>query len=65
MKKFLLPSLLICIIFTQACSKKPSEAKVYDLTCENLVNPDGIGISEPGLSWKISSEKNGTVQRAW
>ncbi len=65
MKKFLLPSLLICIIFTQACSKKPSEAKVYDLTCENLINPDGIGISEPGLSWKISSEKNGTVQRAW
>lgn len=42
-----------------------SDHNVVDLRCENLNNPLGIGTTFPGLSWKIKSEINGTVQQAY
>ena len=41
------------------------ELAIRDLRCENLTNPFGIATTIPGLSWKISSDKNGTVQQAY
>jgi len=38
---------------------------LYDLRCENLSNPLGIATLIPRLSWKIVTEKNGTVQKAY
>lgn len=65
MKKYLLIFLVLCLIFLSACRESISDAKIYDLTCENLVNPYGIGTSEPGFSWKLASDKNGIKQEAY
>jgi alpha-L-rhamnosidase len=65
MKKFLLPCLILFLAILNSCRDKISEATLYDLTCENLTNPDGIGTQEPGLSWKIASGSNGTRQKAY
>jgi len=37
----------------------------YDLRCENLKNPMGIDKTTPRFSWKITSNKNGTAQKAF
>jgi alpha-L-rhamnosidase len=38
---------------------------LYDLTCEHLTNPIGIGKQQPRLSWKLRSERAGEVQTAY
>ncbi len=63
-KHFFALAIFLSVIM-QSCTDKRSEARVYDLTCENLVNPDGLGTSEPCLSWKISSDRNGASQKAY
>ena len=35
-----------------------NDIAVYDLRCNNIVNP--LGIERVSLSWKISSEHHGT-----
>lgn len=37
---------------------------VYNLRCENRVDPVGIDKTTPRFSWKFSSSKNGTEQKA-
>ena len=61
----LFPAIVLLSILVQSCIEKRSDAKVFDLACENLLNPDGIGTSEPGLSWKIDSDRNGISQEAY
>ena len=39
--------------------------QVVDLTTELRVNPEGIDCATPRLSWKVLSDRNGTVQTAW
>jgi alpha-L-rhamnosidase len=39
--------------------------KVNELTCESLVNPLGIDITHPHLSWKISSSERNQRQTAY
>ena len=53
-----------CIILFAGCKDRLSKLTIYDLRCENLTEPAGIGTTAPGLSWKIKSEKNGTSQKA-
>src|SRR5512133_358674 len=65
MIKHLVPALVLLSIVALSCQEKRSEARVYDLSCENLVNPDGLGTSEPGLSWKIASGRSGTSQESY
>jgi len=36
-----------------------------DLRCEYLVNPLGIGVAQPRLSWIVQSEERGQVQTAY
>lgn len=51
---FSLLSLTMMMVLTGCPDQKP-EFKVYDLKCENLSDPLGIGTSTPRLSWKIMS----------
>ena len=59
----------LCIIATMmitgACCSSPDHLQVYDLRCENLVNPLGIDATNPHFSWKLSSNRNGTKQKAY
>jgi alpha-L-rhamnosidase len=36
-----------------------------NLRCEYLVNPLGIGVAQPRLSWTLQSEERGQVQTAY
>jgi alpha-L-rhamnosidase len=53
------------ILFITSCSEHKQSVSVYDLRCENLAEPPGIGTTTPRLSWKIRSGKNGTSQKAF
>ena len=53
------------IIFGACNNTMPDYLQIYDLRCENLINPLGIDTSTPRFSWKLSSEQNGTRQKAY
>ena len=58
--------LIFAFIFAFAgCKNRPAELTIYDLRCENLTEPAGIGTTLPGLSWKIKSGVNSTSQKAF
>ena len=59
---FLITGLLF--LFT-GCSQTSGSLAVSDLRSENLTDPPGLGTDMPGLSWKITSAKNGSVQKAF
>jgi alpha-L-rhamnosidase len=65
MLRSLIITLITIILFITACSESKKGVSVYDLRCENLADPLGIGTTIPRLSWKISSEQNGTSQKAF
>ncbi|MDR1517410.1 MAG: glycoside hydrolase family 78 protein [Dysgonamonadaceae bacterium] len=56
-------SLLIVILCLFSCAD--SSVVLYDLTCENLVNPCGIATAQPRLSWKIKAQNNGVKQKGY
>lgn len=58
---------LIVVLFLigTSCTRMENSIEIYDLRCEYLTNPLGIGTVLPGLSWKILAEKNGTEQTAY
>ena len=56
--------IIAAIILFAGCKNQPAELTIYDLRCENLTEPEGIGTTVPGLSWKIKSGVNGTSQKA-
>ena len=64
MKQLTISSLLILLLIIIGCNPH-NTSKVFDLRCENLQNPLGIDKSIPRFSWKISSAKNGTEQKAF
>jgi alpha-L-rhamnosidase len=55
---------LILIFFMAGCGKQ-NNLVVYNLQCEGLSNPLGIDKTTPRLSWKTSSTKNATEQKAF
>ena len=63
MLRSLLTSFAIIIIGTSCVSS--NYLQVYDLSCENLTNPIGIDNTKPHFSWKLSSKRNGTEQKAY
>jgi alpha-L-rhamnosidase len=46
-------------------AESASPVRLYDLTCEHLQDPIGIGRQTPRLSWKLRSERQGEVQKAY
>jgi len=66
MRKFLIDSLfLLSGVLAAAISEAKTSGylKVYEIRCNNRVDPEAV--DQPCLSWKISSERQGTVQQAW
>jgi alpha-L-rhamnosidase len=58
--------LLACLLPTGRLeAESPSSVRLYDLTCEHLENPIGIGKPQPRLSWKLWSDRLGEVQTAF
>ena len=57
--------LAIALAMVVACGEAPDYLQVYDLRCENLVNPLGIDTTIPHFSWKLSSDRNGLKQKAY
>ena len=57
---------LFCFLasFFMACSEKAA-IEVADLRCENLLNPKGIDIVNPRLSWKLTSDSRGIMQKSY
>ena len=55
---------LLIVTFTN-CTTKISSVKISKLTCENQINPIGIDITEPLLSWMIESKTRGEKQTAY
>ena len=41
------------------------DIKVESLTCEYKTNPIGIDLNRPRVSWKIQSDRRGTMQTAY
>ena len=39
--------------------------RVYDLKSEYLVNPIGLDVKTPRLTWKIRDQRRGAVQKAY
>lgn len=59
-KKFCLLGLVLSLsVFLHA------QVAVNRLVCENLVNPIGIGITNPQFGWQLESGKRGTMQSAY
>lgn len=64
MTRSLIAAILITTILTGCADKKP-DITVSNLSCENLSDPLGINTVKPRLSWKVTSKKNGTSQKAF
>ena len=45
--------------------QSPGDLRVTDLRCEYQVNPLGIDVKRPRLSWKLQSEQRGEKQTAY
>ena len=54
---------IITVVILSACSSRNTE--VYDLKCENLHDPVGLGTLVPRFSWKVSAKRNATQQKAF
>ena len=63
---FLLSALVINYSFiTDKTNLETDFIEVFDLKCEYAVNPIGMDIQSPQLSWRVESEKRGVFQRAF
>jgi alpha-L-rhamnosidase len=59
--------LMLLIVMTSICvtESKAGSLRPDQLRCEYLVNPQGIDIAKPRLSWKLKSEARGQRQAAY
>jgi len=65
MRNLLILFIIISVLLQVSCQKQKNDSTIFDLRCEYLNNPLGINNVNPGLSWKIKSQKNGTSQLAY
>ena len=56
--------IIIIILLASACSNN-SQLKITNLKCEYRVNPVGIDVPEPRLSWILESNQRGANQTAY
>ena len=67
MKSYLYKHIIIIVgtVLLSGIHGTSEEVYLTNLRCEMLVNPEGIDISNPRLSWEISSGQRNTVQTAY
>jgi alpha-L-rhamnosidase len=57
---------LSAIVISGVCgAEEHSEARVVNLTCESLTNPQGIDLAQPRLGWMLQSDIRGQKQTAY
>jgi alpha-L-rhamnosidase len=71
----LLRSLIVAVLFLQlwqslasvrAAAPEPSMSGAPNgLTCEAMVEPLGIGVTQPRLSWRVNDARTGALQKAY
>lgn len=55
---------ILALLIINACSSKKTEV-IYDLKCEYNINPLGVEVETPRLSWKMKSNQRGAAQSAY
>lgn len=55
---------LICFILPEALFAKPYTT-IVKMRCEYLVNPIGVDVVHPRLTWQMNDERNGARQTAY
>jgi alpha-L-rhamnosidase len=55
--------ILISVLFI--CVNTTAQVKVSNLLCENKINPLGIAVMQPRLSWQLTSGKRNVMQTAY
>ena len=60
-----LKSLWLGILFLSLACASWSKTMVSNLTCEYRINPIGIDVSQPRLSWQITSDETNVLQTAY
>ena len=60
-------TIVAAVCFGSLAATNPATAKLtpQDLRCEYLVNPLGIGVPGPRLSWLVQSDERAQVQTAY
>ncbi len=53
------------LLFVIAIPSYGQQLKVVDLTCEYRINPLGVDVVKPALSWKLQSSKYNVIQSAY
>jgi hypothetical protein len=62
----LFPLVALCgIVMLNSCKERFSTMKVDYLRCEYLVNPFGIDVCSPRLSWVLGSDTRNQVQTGY
>jgi len=64
MKKKFVPLVCISLLFVVAGVSRAS-LRVMDLRCEYRINPLGIDVEQPRLSWVLQSDQRGAAQSAY
>ncbi len=57
--------LVICASFKGSAKEPGTSLKVCDLKCEYAINPLGMDVAAPQLSWSIESSDRGTFQKEY
>jgi alpha-L-rhamnosidase len=55
--------IMLCILPTAVSAERTFS--ITDLRCEDLVDPLGIDIAKPRLSWRMRADYNGAAQKAY
>ena len=65
MKIHIILTTLLLVLACNGFGQNLGRFTVSDLRCEDLVDPIGIDIAKPRLSWKMRAERNGAAQTAY
>ncbi|MDP8218567.1 MAG: hypothetical protein P9M03_07570, partial [Candidatus Theseobacter exili] len=66
MNKLIMISVLAVLVLESGCSLlKKTDMQITHLRCEYLVNPLGIDVTNPRLSWVLESSTRGQEQTAY
>ena len=62
---FFILSVILVTLILNACRPQEKGKEITDLKCEYLVNPLGIDVQSPRLSWRMASKEKGAGQIAY
>ena len=57
--------IIVFLCFFIDVYSQSNQASVYDLKSEHLVNPIGLDVKAPRLTWKINDPRRGAIQKSY